>query len=112
MRHLPRDPKLFAALAYAVGLLSGIVVLLITRDEHDDQYVRFHAMQSVLTFGAVAAVYVLLPTVPVIGDFRPVLGVFTTAVFCLWVLLIYKAVLGEAYRLPFIGDLAHTMSSK
>lgn len=112
MRSLPRDPKLFAALAYAVGLLSGIVVLLITRDEHEDQYVRFHATQSILTFSAVALIYVLLPTIPIIGDVRPVLGLFTTAVFCLWVLLIYKAVMGEAYRLPYIGDLAHTMSSK
>jgi uncharacterized membrane protein len=109
---MKRDPKLWAALAYTLGLISGIVVLLVTRDEHDDQYVRFHAMQSVLTFAAIALLYILLPTIPIVGNIAPVRGLFTMAVFCLWVLLIVKAVTGDAYRLPYIGDLAHTMSSK
>lgn len=109
---MKRDPKLWAALAYTLGLISGIVVLLVTRDEHDDQYVRFHAMQSVLTFTAIALIYILLPTIPIIGDFGALRGLYSMAVFCLWVLLIVKAVSGEAYRLPYVGDLAHTMSSK
>jgi len=49
---MKRDPKLWAALAYTLGLISGIAVLLVAREKHDDQYVRFHAMQSVLTFAA------------------------------------------------------------
>lgn len=105
---MPRDPKLIAGLAYALGLLSGVIVLTL---EKEDLYVRFHAMQSVLTFSAVAFLYVLLPTIPVIGDIWPVRGTFTVTVFFLWGLLIVKAVMGEAYRLPYIGDVAHAMSS-
>jgi uncharacterized membrane protein len=105
---MKRDPKLWAGLSYALGLISGAIVLTL---EKDDLYVRFHAMQSLLTFSAVAFLYVLLPTIPLIGDIWPVRGAFTVAVFFLWALLIVKAVMGEAYRLPYIGDVAHSMSS-
>lgn len=109
---MKRDPKLWAALAYTLGLISGIAVLLVAREKHDDQYVRFHAMQSVLTFAAIALSYILLPTIPIIGHIGAVRSLFTMAVFCLWVLLLVKAVSGEAYRLPYVGDLAHSMTSK
>jgi uncharacterized membrane protein len=105
---MKRDPKLWAALSYALGLLSGIIVLAV---EKDDLYVRFHAMQSVLTFSAVAFLYVLLPTVPIVGGVGPIRVAFTMAVFFLWGLLIVKALMGEAYRLPYIGDVAHAMSA-
>lgn len=105
---MKRDPKLWAALSYVLGLLSGIIVLTV---EKDDLYVRFHAMQSVLTFSAVAFLYVLLPTVPIVGGLGPIRVAFTVSVFCLWALLIVKALTGEAYRLPYIGDVAHAMSA-
>ncbi|MGE3344086.1 MAG: DUF4870 domain-containing protein [Vicinamibacterales bacterium] len=104
---MTRDPKLWAALAYVFGLMSGIGVLLV---EKQDRYVRFHAMQSVLTFGAVAVVWVLLPTVPIVGDLRLFLGMFWAGVLALWGLLMWKALQGEAYRLPYIGDIAHSMT--
>jgi uncharacterized membrane protein len=106
---MTRDPKLWAALAYVFGLLSGIAVLLM---EKRDRYVRYHATQSVLTFGAVALLWVLLPTVPIVGDWRFVRGMFWMSVACLWGLLIWKALQGEAYRLPYIGDLAASLSGR
>ncbi len=103
---MSRDPKLLAALAYLFGLVSGVGVLLY---EKRDPYVRFHAMQSVIAFSGVAVVWVLLPTVPVLGDMRALAGLFRFGVACLWILLMYKAVTGETYRLPFIGDLASSL---
>jgi uncharacterized membrane protein len=104
---MTRDPKLWAALAYVFGLISGITVLLM---EKEDRYVRFHAMQSVLTFGAIAVLWVLLPTVPIVGDLRVLLGMYWAGVLALWALLMWKALQGEAYRLPYIGDIAHSMT--
>lgn len=46
------------------------------------------------------------------GDFRGLRALFTVAVSFLWVLLMVKAIQGETYRLPYLGDLAHVMSSK
>ncbi|MBM3749832.1 MAG: hypothetical protein FJW21_01440 [Acidimicrobiia bacterium] len=60
----------------------------------------------------VALIYILMPAVPIIGDVGAVVGLCTMVGLCLWGLLIVKAVSGEAYRLPCVGDLAHTMSSR
>ena len=37
-----------AALCYVAGWVSGLVFLLV---EKKDEFVRFHAMQSIVTFG-------------------------------------------------------------
>ena len=98
-----RDPRLLAALSYSVGILSAILVLVI---EKKDAYVRFHAVQSVLVFAVIAVVSLLLPTVPVIGDWGAVRVVFVLSVVALWAFLMFKAIQGDGYRLPYLGDLA------
>lgn len=93
--------NLLAAFAYLFGCLSGAVLLVLVRD---DKYVRFHAMQSVLTFLGILVVGVIVREVPLIGR---LLGVFLsigTAV--LWVFLMLKAVTGERFQLPYIGEIA------
>ena len=112
---MTRNPKLWAALSYVLGLISGVGVLaLLGYVEHEsrDRYVRFHATQSVLAFSAIALVYVLLPTLPGVGNFGPIVVLYTAAVAVLWIWLMVKALQGEAWRLPYLGDLAHAMSSK
>ena len=103
-----RDPKRWAALSYAVGLISGIIVLSV---EKTDSYVRFHAWQSVLAFTAAAAISMLLPTVPVIGHWGLTRVLFRVSVIALYVFLIMKALQGERYKLPVLGDLAANLSS-
>jgi uncharacterized membrane protein len=103
-----RDPKLIAALSYALGLPGALVVLWA---EKQDTYVRFHAIQSCLVFTIVALLSMLLPTVPVFGDWRIFRGMFLFSVVAVWGFLMVKALQGEAYRLPYVGDLAATYSS-
>ena len=43
------DPKVAGALCYAFGWITGLVFFLI---EKNDDFVRFHAMQSIILFGA------------------------------------------------------------
>jgi len=103
-----RDPRLWAALSYALGLVSGLIVLSI---EKSNPYVRFHAWQSVLAFSVILAVSVLLPAVPVVGDWLAVMIAFRVGVVALWIYLMVQALHGEHYRLPFLGDLADSLSS-
>jgi len=103
-----RDPKRWAALSYSVGLISGVIVL---SAEKTDSYVRFHAWQSVLAFTAAAAISMLLPTVPVVGDWGLIQVLFRLSVVTLYVFLIVKALQGERYKLPVVGDLADKLSS-
>lgn len=103
-----RDPKRWAALAYSVGLVSGVIVLWV---EKTDSYVRFHAWQSVLAFTAAAAISMLLPTVPVVGHWGVTQVAFRMSVVVLYIFLLVKALSGERYKLPLIGDLATNLSS-
>lgn len=91
---LPKNTA--AALSYVLGWLTGIVFLLIEKDP----FVRFHAMQSVIVFGALT-ILSLLPVVGwVISPLVMIVG------FVLWLVLIYKAYQGEEFKLPWVGDFA------
>ena len=103
-----RDPRRWAALSYSVGLISGLIVLAV---EKRDTYIRFHAWQSVLAFAAAAVISMLLPSVPVIGDWRLTHVVFRLSVIALYILLIFKGLSGERYKLPVVGELADKMAS-
>lgn len=97
---LPRNTA--AALSYVLGWLTGLVFLLIEKDP----FVRFHATQSIVTFGLLT----ILAMIPVIGW---VLSPFVMIVgFVLWLVLIYKAYQGEEFKLPLVGKLADKLLGK
>lgn len=93
------DPNLAAALAYVGGAVTGIIFLLV---ENENRYVRFHAMQSAVTFLGVLIVHLILGGLPLIGWalYLP----FILGVVVLWFVLMFKALRGEQYKLPYIGD--------
>ena len=90
-----------ATLAYAVGAISGIVFLMI---ERDDKFVRFHAWQSTLTFLAALLASLLVTSFPVVGWLLNI--VLTASLVALWVLLMVKAFSGEKFKLPYVGEIA------
>lgn len=92
-----------AALAYVLGWLTGIIFLLI---EKDDKFVRFHAMQSIVTFG----ILTVLSLVPIIGWILTPLVMIVG--FVLWLVLIYKAYQGEKFLLPVVGQWAENQVEK
>lgn len=95
------EPKLAGVLAYLLGFISGVVLLVI---ERDSPFVRFHAMQSVLTFGALLIVQIVLRVIPLLGGLLSLL-VFLVGVV-LWLHLMYRAWQGQFYKLPYLGDRA------
>lgn len=97
---LPKNTA--AALSYVLGWLTGIVMLLLEKDP----FVRFHAMQSVITFGALT----ILAMVPIIGwAISPLIMIVS---FVLWLVLIFKAYQGEEFKLPVVGELAKKQVGK
>jgi uncharacterized membrane protein len=88
-----------AALAYSCGPITGALFLMV---EKDDRFVRFHAAQSLVTFGGIALLQMLMRSLPVLHWFAGGPLLFATAV--LWVVLIVKAFLGERFKVPYIGD--------
>lgn len=94
------ESNVAGALAYSLGIVSGILFLVV---EKDDKFVRFHAMQSILANLALFVLPVVL-FISIIGIiFLPFVGIFTLVI---WILLMVKAYKGEMYKLPFLGDIA------
>ena len=98
-------------LSYLLGWITGLIFILL---EKQNGYIRFHAWQSIFTFGAITLGLIVLS----VFDWVPVLGYIFTAFrimlyilgFVLWIVLMVKAYQGERYRLPVVGDLAEKYS--
>jgi uncharacterized membrane protein len=96
------DPNLAAALAYLAGFVTGIVLLIV---EKENRFVRFHAMQSTVLFVAVLVFSVALNSIPLLGPIMYAFVMFP-AVVILWLVMMFKAYKGERFKLPVIGDFA------
>ncbi|RPJ62410.1 MAG: DUF4870 domain-containing protein [Dehalococcoidia bacterium] len=100
------EENVAALLSYVVGWVTGLIFFLI---EKDSKFVKFHAMQSIITFGGLMVISWILTIIPVIGwVIGMILGILA---FVLWIVLMVKAYKGERYKLPFIGDLAEKWSA-
>lgn len=98
---LGMKPNVAAPLSYLAGLLTGIIFYLL---EKENKFVRFHAMQSIVTFGFFFLLNIALSFIPVVGwGLMPMVGVVQLIV---WVILMVKAYKGEKFKLPIAGDIA------
>lgn len=93
------DSNFAAALAYALGPIGGVVFLLI---EKHDEFVRFHALQSIVTFTGVAVLHLVLRNLPLLAWTAGVPFLLLTV--ALWVFLMIKAFKRERYKVPVLGD--------
>lgn len=109
------DENVAGALTYVFGFITGLIFYLI---EEENEFVRFHAAQSILVFGGLAllgfalgAVQVTLDFIPFVGwIFALTAGLFSTLLaplaFVLWIVLIVKAYQGDRFELPVLGSIA------
>jgi uncharacterized membrane protein len=76
--------------------------------EKENTTVRFHAVQSIVVFGAFTVIEVVLRIIPVIGVIlTSILGL---GALILWILLMYKTYKGEKWVLPIAGKIAEQNS--
>ncbi|MBO8181980.1 MAG: DUF4870 domain-containing protein [Archaeoglobus sp.] len=101
------EENIEGALAYLLGFVTGIVFLLI---EKESQFVRFHAMQSTVTFIVIFIVNVILGYIPFIG--WALNSIVSLVALILWLLGMYKAYKGELYKFPIFGDIAESQLGK
>ncbi|HEY2433620.1 MAG TPA: hypothetical protein VGI12_13170 [Vicinamibacterales bacterium] len=96
------EANLAAALTYLVGFVTGIIFLVV---EKENRFVRFHALQSILVFAALVAIDILVQIVPILGALVFVVVILPASAI-LWLLLMFKAYQGEEFRLPVVGKIA------
>ena len=104
--------NLAGLLCYALGWVSGLIFFLIDKRP----FVRFHAMQSMMIFGAIfICQWIFLWS----GFFGGILGyafvgllgtLLGLAALVCWILCMVKAFQNQRFKLPVIGDLAEQYS--
>ncbi len=98
------EPNVAALLCYVGGWISGIVFLVL---EKKNQFVRFHAMQSIVTFVILSIASIIAGLIPFIGGYlNSAIGILTLV---LWIVLMVKAYQGELYKLPAAGNIAESL---
>ncbi len=107
VKSLPLGERLAAGFGYCT--LIPAAVLLLLPAYRKNQFVRFHAWQSVFLWG----VFLLASVIAIVCSsflgtiFLLLAGVLASlAMFFLWVVLVVKAIQGERFALPFFGGLA------
>lgn len=96
------ESNVAAALAYALGWVTGIAFLLA---ERENQFVRFHALQSTIAFGALSVAWIVALSIPFLGLLLAVVIILPVSIG-LWLLMMFKAYQGERFKLPVAGEIA------
>ena len=105
--------NLAGALAYLTFIPA--LVFLLLEPYNRNRFVRFHSFQCLLLWGAAIVLGVALKIIGLILLIIPVLGhllfflisvVVGLAGFVIWLVLVVKALQGEAFKLPVVGDFA------
>lgn len=91
------DENVAAFLSYVLGFVTGFVFYW---EEKKSEFVRFHALQSIITFIPVSIILIILGWLPLIGTLAWILALM------LWVFLMVRAYSGRIYKVPFIGTIA------
>jgi len=94
-------------LCYVLGWITGIVFLVL---EKENKTVKFHAWQSIMTFGVLFVAYLILFWIPLIGW---ILGILISILsFVLWIILMIQAGTGKMWKVPWAGNWAEKQASK
>jgi uncharacterized membrane protein len=116
------EPNIAATLSYVLTWITGIIFLMVEKDD----YVRFHARQAIVFGVATTVIWIALSLIfPIfirVFSFMPFLGgpiaallsvlvwlvwlVLSAGFLIIWIVLMIKAYQGERYVLPVIGEFA------
>ncbi len=116
-------PQLVDRVQGALSYITFIpaVLFLVLEVFKRNKFVRFHSFQSIyLSVAAVGigvilrGILAILSLIPRVGYLLGWLVVVVTAlgVFMLWLVLIVKALKGERFQVPILGQLAENSSSR
>jgi len=94
------DENVAGFLCYLFGFITGIVFLVV---EKKSSFVKFHAMQSTITFLSIFVISLIIGMIPIIGLLVYPIWILS---LILWLLLMIKALRGERYSLPIFGKMA------
>ena len=109
-----------ALLSYVLGWLTGLVVFLIDKRP----YVRFHAAQSIVVFGGLHVIQVVVAAtfglgwgfggvgaMDRLGAGLVLLDTLNLLSLVLWIVCIVKAYQGVRFKVPVAGEIAEKLAA-
>ena len=112
----PLPVNLAGALAY-FSFVPAIVFLFVG-PYRKNRFVRFHAMQSILFFGGLTVIRIILGFIgalglPFLGFFVGLLGIAVGIIGLVgYILLLINGFQGKYYKLPIVGDYAEKYANQ
>ena len=109
------QPNVAAGLSYVLGWITGLVFFLV---EKQNRFVRFHAMQSILFFGGLTVLNIVLNVISgfdiiFISGIAALLGYLIGLVgFVGWIVLLINGFQGKYFKLPIVGDYAERYANQ
>jgi len=113
------QPNIAGLLCYVGFWITGIIFLVI---EKKSTFVKFHAWQSIMTFGILTVVQIIISILGAIAvsafsfglwQFAHVVGILVWLLTVgLWIALMVLAYSGKMWKLPVIGNWAEKQASK
>ena len=102
---LGMEANIAAGLAYVLGWVTGLIFFLA---EKESDFVKFHAAQSLITFGGLFILGFVVGMVPLVGW---ILALFLPLVsFVLWVVCLIQAFQGKWFEIPVVAPYAKKMA--
>jgi uncharacterized membrane protein len=95
------NKKTYTILAYVLGWLGGLIFLFVGKDDPD---VKWNAAQSLLIFGGLTIVIIILGFIPIVNFLVLVLWLIG---FIYWVIFLIQSLQGTGQRIqaPLIGGM-------
>jgi uncharacterized membrane protein len=95
-------------LCYLAGWITGIIFLVI---EKDSKFVKYHAIQSIVVFGAITILFIIfsiLGIIPGIGFIFSIVlwWILWVIMIVLWIILMVKAYQGKKINIAGAGGIA------
>jgi uncharacterized membrane protein len=106
-----------ALVSYVLGWITGLIFFLI---EKDNKFVRFHALQSIIVFGALSIlgfvlsiffqIFIMVHLYFMFQFLALISKLLWLVALILWVVLMIQAYQGVRFKLPIAGDIAEKNS--
>lgn len=112
------DAKVAAGLSYVLLPLPWVTGLIFFFMEKQNRFVRFHAMQSIIFFGGLTVLSIILSVIAnlqvpflslLAGCISALLGLVW---FVSWIILMINAFQGKYFKLPVVGDYAEKYANQ
>lgn len=97
------DPKLASAIAYLTCIPA--IIFLMVEPYNKIPLIRFHSFQSIGLFVVSIGIDVVFRVMP-FGIMWAFQSLVSLALFVVWIIVVVKALQGEWFKLPIIGDFA------